>query len=323
MPRKPRLDIPGYLYHVIARGNERRTIFRGQDDYLNFLSRLRANLAGAGAKCMAWCLMPNHFHLLILRGSEALSGMMRRLMTGYAVGFNLRHRRCGHLFQNRYKAILCDEDSYLTGLIAYIHLNPRRAGLVKNLADLSGYRWCGHGAMLGAAPADFLDRDYALGCFGGTEKGAAIRYLEFLEDCYARQKSGEYSGGGLLKSSGVPENAAPLKRAGSRDLCDDRVLGGGGFVETVLREAEQADRERPSRDEICAKILNEFGVSFTEILSRSRERRVSKARAAYCYLAKEACRLDGGEILKELMLSSSGLSRLVVRGKALLCAANK
>ena len=318
MPRKPRLDIPGHLYHVVARGNERKAIFYGQDDYHDFLRRLRLALGGAGAKCLAWCLMPNHFHLLILRGSETLSGLMRHLMTGYAVGFNIRHRRCGHLFQNRYKAILCAEDDYMIGLIAYIHLNPRRAGLVENMAKLAEYRWCGHGAMLGTAPTDFLDREYALNCFGKTENEAKVKYLDFLEDCYARQKTGEYSGGGFLKSLAAPGGPASLRRVDPKELSDARALGAGNFVETVLREAEQPGRASPSRDEIRVKVLKDFGVDFLEILSGSRERRISKARAAYCYLIKERCGIDGGEISKELTLSSGGLSRLVARGKAIL-----
>lgn len=113
MPRKARLDIPGCLYHVIARGNERRTIFADDADYHDFMRRLRLALDLCGAKCLSWCLMPNHFHLVILRGLRPLSELMSRLMTGYAGNFNRRHRRCGHLFQNRYAAILCEEDAYL------------------------------------------------------------------------------------------------------------------------------------------------------------------------------------------------------------------
>lgn len=323
MPRKPRLDIPGYLYHVIARGNERRPIFWGCGDYDDFIRRLRPALAAAGAKCLAWCLMPNHFHLLILRGSGSLSGLMRHLMTGYVVNFNLRHGRCGHLFQNRYKAILCDEDEYLRGLIAYIHLNPRRAGLVSGQAWMSGYRWCGHGAMMGINPPDFLDREYALGYFGEIKKEAVARYLAFLEECYARQKTGEYSGGGLVKSLGGQWNILYPGKTGAKELSDDRVLGHGSFVETVLKEADQADAELPSKAEIVERVLKEFSVDFNEILSGSRERRVSKARAAYCYLAREKCRLSGREILKELGLSSGGLSRLAARGKSILRPSNK
>lgn len=318
MPRKTRLDLPGHLYHVIARGNERRPIFYGNDDYEDFLSRLRLALTGAGAKCLAWCFMPNHFHLLILRGGDTLSGLMRHLMTGYAVAFNRRHMRCGHLFQNRYKAMLCNEDEYLIKLIAYIHLNPLRAGLVKCLAGLAGYRWCGHGALVGEDTPDFLERDYALRCFGITGKTAVARYLGFLEECCAGQRTGEHSGAGRFKSAGGLKNILSINQSGSTELSDNRVLGGGGFVETVLREAEQSDADLPSKDAMVERVVKDFKVGLDEILSGSRERRVCAARAAYCYLAKEKCRINGGVISRELMLSSGGLSRLVARGKALL-----
>jgi len=152
MPRKARIDIPGCLYHVIGRGTERRKIFLANKDRADFLARLSSALDKTGGKCLAWCLMPNHFHLLILRGKGTLSELMRRLMTGYAVGFNVRHRRCGHLFQNRYKAVLCEEDGYLLELSAYIPLNPLRAGLVKDMGELEKYRWSSYSEVLKPEP---------------------------------------------------------------------------------------------------------------------------------------------------------------------------
>jgi REP element-mobilizing transposase RayT len=111
MPRQPRIDIPATLYHVIARGIEGRRIFMSEFDYADFLDRLIRGLQKNGSKCLAYCLMENHFHLLILRGHRPLAELMRRVMTGYAVSFNLRQGRTGHLFQNRYKAILCEYEA--------------------------------------------------------------------------------------------------------------------------------------------------------------------------------------------------------------------
>ena len=98
--------------------------------------------------CYAWALILNHFHILLRTGATPLSTVMRRLMTGYAVTFNIRHRRSGHLFQNRYKSVICEEDPYLLELIRYIHLNPLRAKLVKDLKELDKYLWTGHSALL-------------------------------------------------------------------------------------------------------------------------------------------------------------------------------
>jgi len=147
MPRQPRLDAPGLLQHVMARGIERREIFKDDQDRQSFLERLALILDETQTQCYAWALIPNH--LLLRTSLTPLSKVMRRLMTGYAVTFNKRHKRSGHLFQNRYKSIVCEEDSYLLELIRYIHLNPLRAGLVKDLKELDKYPWTGHSAILG------------------------------------------------------------------------------------------------------------------------------------------------------------------------------
>jgi REP element-mobilizing transposase RayT len=112
MPRKARIDAPGAIQHVIARGIERRKIFTDNSDRDNFLDRLDTILSDTQTVCYAWALTPNHFHLLLRTGTVPLSNVMRRLLTGYAVSFNFRHRRHGHLFQNRFKSILCQEDTY-------------------------------------------------------------------------------------------------------------------------------------------------------------------------------------------------------------------
>ena len=149
MPRQPRLDAPGLLQHVMARGIERRKLFRNDKDRKSFLDRLSDILEETQTQCYAWALIPNHFHLLLRTGPTPLSKVMRRLMTGYAVTFNKRHKRSGHLFQNRYKSVVCEEDPYLLELIRYIHLNPLRARLVEDLKELDKYLWTGHSTILG------------------------------------------------------------------------------------------------------------------------------------------------------------------------------
>ena len=202
MPRKPRLDIKGCLYHVIARGNERHSIFADDEDRERFLSRLKLCMADTGIKCLAWCLMPNHFHLLVLRGERPLSGLMRRLMTGYASYFNRRHTRAGHLFQNRYKSILCDADEYLKELVPYIHLNPVRANIIKHIRGLGGYRWSGHPEIIGKIPATIISRDELLSYYASTEREALRHYMQLLSDRAARRAKGTFSGGGLVILAG-------------------------------------------------------------------------------------------------------------------------
>ncbi len=149
MPRLARLDAPGLLQHVMARGIEGREIFKDNKDRNSFLDRLALLLEETQTQCYAWALIPTHFHLLLRTGPTPISNVMRRLMTGYAVTFNKRHKRSGHLFQNRYKSVVCEEDAYLLELIRYIHLNPLRVGLVNGLKELDRYPWCGHSAILG------------------------------------------------------------------------------------------------------------------------------------------------------------------------------
>ena len=130
MPRKSRIDAPGALHHIIVRGIDRRRIFENDGDRDHFLSRLSDILTETKTACYAWALIPNHFHLLLRTSDVSISTVMRRLLTGYALWFNKRHRRYGHLFQNRFKSILCQEEVYLLELVRYIHLNPIRSELV-------------------------------------------------------------------------------------------------------------------------------------------------------------------------------------------------
>jgi putative transposase len=107
MPRKARIDSPGALHHIICRGIERRKIFIDNADKNNLVARLGRVISETQTPCYAWALIDNHFHLLLKTGNMPIATLMRKLLTGYAVSFNLRHNRTGHLFQNRYKSILC------------------------------------------------------------------------------------------------------------------------------------------------------------------------------------------------------------------------
>ena len=182
MPRQPRLDISGLLHHVIVRGIERGIIFHDDIDRHNFLDRFSNLLSTTGTECLAWALLPNHFHLLLRPHKTSLSHLMRRLLTGYAVTFNRRHERSGHLFQNRYKSIICEEDVYLLELIRYIHLNPLRAKLVPDMETLDNYPWCGHAELMGNHPGVGLSLDTILGIFDDKLISARQTYHKFLED---------------------------------------------------------------------------------------------------------------------------------------------
>jgi len=172
MPRLARLDAPGVLHHIMIRGIERRNIFKNDKDREDFLDRLSNLLPETKTCCYAWVLIPNHAHFLFRTGQVPLATVMRRLLTGYVVSFNRRHKRSGQLFQNRYKSIVCQEDIYLRELVRYIHLNPVRAGIVSSLTELNRYGYCGHSALMGKKKRLWQDVDYVLGYFGDNHRMA-------------------------------------------------------------------------------------------------------------------------------------------------------
>ena len=179
MPRQSRIDAPGALHHIIVRGIERRKIFIDYQDRHDFIDRLVNILEQTETGCYAWALIPNHCHLLLQRGTAPIATVMRRLLTGHAICFNRRHRRSGHLFQNRYKSILCQEDTYLLELVRYIHLNPLRAKLVIDMDALGKYPFSGHGVIMGKHTHPWQDIEKVLAFFG-KQTGPARRSFAHL-----------------------------------------------------------------------------------------------------------------------------------------------
>jgi len=202
MPRGPRLDAPGTLHHVILRGIERRRIIDDDEDREYFVSRMGEVASDTETTIYAWALMTNHAHILLRSGMAGLSTFMRRFLSGYAVFYNRKHRRYGHLFQNRYKSIVCEEDPYFKELVRYIHLNPLRAGIVETLAKLAGYKWCGHCVVMNRCEYPWQDREYVLKWFCDTEKDARKSYREFVKKGIALGKRPDLTGGGLIRSMG-------------------------------------------------------------------------------------------------------------------------
>ena len=166
MPRSARLDSPGTLHHVMVRGIEKRSIVDDEKDRSDLVSRMGETAQKTNTVIYAWALMNNHAHILLRSSEYGLSTFMRRFLTGYASSFNRRHHWFGHLFQNRFKSIICQEDLYFLELVRYIHLNPLRAGLVDTLTELDHYKWCGHSALINHRENGFQNREYVLNWFG-------------------------------------------------------------------------------------------------------------------------------------------------------------
>ncbi len=314
MPRQPRIDSPGLLHHVIVRGIERGNIFYDDEDRDRFLGRLRTLLLETGTDCYAWALIPNHLHLLLRPNTVELSRFMRRLLTGYAVNFNRRHKRSGHLFQNRYKSIVCEEDPYLLELIRYIHLNPVRAGLVKDLEALEFYPWCGHAEILGKSQKSGIVEDWVLSLFSQHEESARQRYRQFIEDGIKQGKRPELGGGGLQRSQvGQPDQ-------GGSQLYDERVLGSGDFIQQ-LQDQGQLDSSahaKISLKELQTAIIDKYSIPADDFLRRARSSNVAEARIVFCYCAARKFFHPGVSIARHLKIGSSSVSRAVQKGEWLI-----
>ena len=180
MPRIARLDTPGLLHHIMIRGIERRKIFNDDKDRKNFIERLSILLPETKTQCYAWSFLSNHAHFLFRSGPQGIATLMRRLLTGYAVSYNRRHKRHGQLFQNRYKSIICQEDAYLQELVRYIHLNPLRAKIVTDLKELAAYPYSGHSALMGKVKREWQNFEYILGIFGNKSGEAQRSYQAYV-----------------------------------------------------------------------------------------------------------------------------------------------
>jgi len=234
MPRKSRIDAPGALHHIIARGLDRQRIFEDDADRHNFLSRLGKIVKETDTRCYAWALIPNHFHLLLKTGRAPIANVMLRLLTGYAVTYNRRHRRHGHLFQNRYKSILCQEDAYFMELVRYLHLNPLRARIVKSIKALDGYPFSGHSAIMGKCKNKWQDVDSILQLYADKVPAARRGYRGFVEKGIEIGRRHDLTGGGMVRSSGGWSGLRAMRRAKVFQKADERILGDGDFVEQVL-----------------------------------------------------------------------------------------
>lgn len=322
MPRKARIDAPGALHHIIVRGIERRKIFEDDTDRVNFLNRLEKVLSETSTKCFAWALIPNHFHLLLRTGTCPLSTVMRRLLTGHAMNFNRRHRRSGQLFQNRYKSILCQEDTYLLELVRYIHLNPIRAGLVVDIKALDKYPFCGHAVIMGKRRKDWQDDAYVLKRFDKNKTTARRRYKMFVHKGIQKGKSPDLIGGGLIRSSGGWSVIKSLRRANIHFKSDERILGDSDFAEKVIKDAnESLERKYHLRskgydiDKLADRVAKIFSIKPQEIFQPGKQPLKVKARSLFCFWAVRELGFTMADLALKLNISQPAVSISVRRGE--------
>ena len=322
MPRGARLDTPGTLHHVIVRGIERRNIVDDDQDRENFIERLGHVAEDTQTAIYAWTLLDNHAHVLLRSGLAGISACMRRILTGYAISYNRRHRRYGHLFQNRYKSIICEEDAYFTELVRYIHLNPLRAGIVNNLSQLDHHPWCGHAVVMARREHPWQDREYVLKWFSRTEGPAKLAYRAFIQKGISQGQRPELVGGGLIRSMGGWSTIKSLRHSSALEKGDARILGSTEFVMQVLDEAEQKVRQQVAGDglpETAEDLINrycaEHKVTIGVLRSGSRRQAVSELRRKLALKLVHELGLSLAETGRQLGLTTSGVAQILRRNK--------
>ena len=274
MARKPRVHYPGALYHVIVRGNNGEAIFneeKQKDRYLEILAFYKETL---GFLLYAYCIMSNHAHLLIEVIDLPLSRIMQRVQQVYTQWFNRNYNRTGHIFQQRYKALLCDKDNYLLQLIRYIYNNPVKA----NLEEGINYRWSSHASYLGKK-CDLVDSAYVLGLFSDDRNRARQEYLRFMNQVDTK----------LIYKDAEKE------------------------IQLINLAAEKKREEQEKYldiDELIEKVCIAENVTIKDLIRRTRVRKISDIRKAIVQLSELYCNVSNRLLAQKLNLSPSMISKI-------------
>jgi REP element-mobilizing transposase RayT len=303
------------MFHAI----EGDVIIRDDHDRQNLIDRLARLAPSTGTMIAAWAIMTNHAHILLRSGPAGLSPFMRKLLTGYAVAFNRRHHRRGHLFWDRYKSILCETDVYLVKLIAYIHLNPLRAGLVRSIAELEHYPWSGHSSLMGRVDRSWQDNDYALLKFGQKVGPARKAYLSFIKEQGLLGRQPELTGGGLVRSAGGWSEVLSMRQRGERQFSDERILGSSEFVKSVLGDSDGLPVMPPCHTvaerladaaAMIAETCTASNLSLASLQSGSRSKAYTTTRGNLARRFVLELGLNHAEAARLLGVSRSAISRL-------------
>jgi putative transposase len=283
MARPLRIQYPGAFYHITARGNERKDIFRDERDRERFLGYLETAVVRYKAVIHVYCLMNNHYHLLMSTPAGNLSQILRHINGAYTVYYNKRHHRFGHLFQGRYKAILIDADEYAAELSRYIHLNPVRAGLA-NLPE--GYPWTSYLNYIGRKKSPGWQRtEWLLRYFGKSPAEAQRKYRAFVQ-----AKVGAAEGN-------------PLK-----EVVASTLLGGPDFIEGIKRKylgGRKRNRDVPA----VAALTRQTPQKIEEKVWLEFQDMPEHAKKAAIYLSHKFSGLSLNEIGKQFGIRESAVSQ--------------
>ena len=283
MARPPRIEYPGALYHVLARGNQRREIFHDDADRTKYLAKLAAYKHRHGFALYAYVLMTNHVHLLVETRDMGLGKIVQGIHQSYTQYYNRRYQTVGHVFQGRYKAFVCAREAYLLELVRYIHLNPVRAKLV---ADPAEYRWSGHRSYLGMEAGSDVDTQPVLAQFGEQPSEARQRYREFVRAAQGGPVRPEYY---------------------------QRVLGDETFKEDIERRRTPGPERPASRartpHEVIDLVGRSVGLPRARILGPGRSIAVVRARRLFVQACQHSA-IPGKEVATFLGRDAGLISRM-------------
>lgn len=295
MARKPRIEFEGALYHVITRGNQKQKIFRTTEDNERYLKILEDYKMRYGFLLYAYVLMENHVHLLMETQKTPLSKILQGINQRYTMYFNRRYATVGHLFQGRYKAILCEKDAYLLALVKYIHMNPVRTGSVKSPGD---YYWSSHLSYIGRARSrGIVDSELVLKMFG-EDQGKAIRaYLKYMGE------------------------EGTLLRKEVYATVDQRIIGDERFVEEVKARTggsvvSGGRRHQYTLSEIAKAVEEAYGVRLEQLRGKGRGGELGYARRLMSLVAKHYG-YKGRDVAEFLMRDPSVITRYMEEGNRL------
>jgi putative transposase len=266
MARKPRIEFEGAFYHVITRGNQRQKIFKDKDDFLKYLETLSNYKTRYKYFLYAYILMNNHAHLLAETQEIALSKILQGINQSYTTYFNRKYKTVGHLFQGRYKAILCDRDEYLVSLVKYIHLNPVRAKIVKSPDE---YQWSSHPSYIKKADGvNIIDTDQVLRMFSEDKQRARKLYSAFMSD------------GSIVRKEDI------------YNTIGQRILGSEEFLERVMERYDgELKKEKREREytlyEIAKGVEKIYGVRLKQIREKSKSEMINLGRRLLSLVATE------------------------------------
>jgi REP-associated tyrosine transposase len=266
MSRKPRIEFEGAFYHVITRGNQRQKVFKDKDDFLKYLEILSNYKTRYKYFLYAYTLLNNHIHLLAETQEIPLSKILQGINQSYTTYFNRKYKTVGHLFQGRYKAILCDKDEYLLSLVKYIHLNSVRAKIVKSPDE---YQWSSHRSYIKKADGgDIIDTDQVLRMFSEDKQRARKLYNAFMSD-------------GLI-----------VRKEDIYNTIGQRILGSEEFLVRVMERYDgELKKEKREREytlyEIAKGVEKIYGVRLKQIREKSKSEMITLGRRLLSLVATE------------------------------------